>query len=326
MHWKLPGIVVAIVLVLLFSFQKDVCAQGRISGLKISNASVVGTTLSFDVTMSTDSNAGLPGIGFLGNHYHSSSDTYTMSSQTTTSQHFYPHSYQCNTTIWTTHDTCTGVSPTSSTYPCNTNTFTDFSTCTTTTTMTLTYTYFYFHTTNKLQGKDLLNPSLPAIDWGDGNTLGQTTLPQVSSGPTRVYRRSFSHSYASTGAYNVRVGAYSGRINSTLPGGGNILTVNTPDSFKYKSYSSTIYKSSGNPVSTLTHSSTHTIASPDHLAIGVTTTTSLGVPVKLQSFTIADASSSVGPIHQTSPMESIGMGLALVALGLGFVLSRENRQ
>ncbi len=47
----------------------------------------------------------------------------------------------------------------------------------------------------------LLNPVLPALDWGDGvGTVAGTTIPNVSPG---VYRGSFSHTYAAPGAFTV---------------------------------------------------------------------------------------------------------------------------
>jgi len=296
-------------------------AQGRISGLKISNSSVVGTTLSFDVTMSIDVLGGSPNVGFLGNHYHHSSSTTRSETTVTTVTVTSISSYQCSTHTFTNHDTCTGPSPTFSTYPCNTTTSTTFNTCTTILSSTYQNFFNYFYTTNHTTGRTIFNPRLPAIDWGDGNTITQTTLPLLSSGPPNVYRRSFSHSYASSGGYSVKVGAFGQDLAPTL-NGGNVITVNVPDTFVYHEQTLTRYEKSDSTTNSNFDSSTVTIASPNNSVIGVTVSSSFGVPVELQSFSIADASESLTPARHPSPINAAGLGLGIVLAALGFILLR----
>jgi hypothetical protein len=122
-------------------------ARGRIAGLRISNPSVVGTTLSFDVTLSVSPSTNSPELGFLGDHYQQSSTTTWTSTRTTTNSFTTLTTYPCSTFTNTHHETCTGPPPTSSTYPCSTTTYTTHDTCTGTTVITTVNTLTYFYTT-----------------------------------------------------------------------------------------------------------------------------------------------------------------------------------
>jgi len=297
-------------------------AQGRISGLRISNSSIVGTTLSFDVTLSIDVPAGSPDLGFLGDHYHQSHSTTWISTTMRTTTRTITTTYPCSTMTLTHHDTCTGPPPTSSTYPCNTTTYTSHNTCTNFSTHTYPITYSYFNTTEYISGHTLLTPRIPAVDWGDGVTIQRTTLPLVGSGTTHVYRRSFSHTYASTGDYNVRVGAFGQDIAPTL-NGGQLVTVNNPDTFQIRSYQRTNYEHSGSWMSSDSNSATQTVSSPHNSPVGVTATSSFGVPVELKSFTVADASGSFEPAHRVSPLQTAGLGFGSVLAILGFALLKK---
>ncbi|MCB1045001.1 MAG: IPTL-CTERM sorting domain-containing protein [Acidobacteria bacterium] len=49
---------------------------------------------------------------------------------------------------------------------------------------------------------------IPAIDWGDGNTTPQTSIPLVTPGNPATFRGSFSHTYPDTSARTIT--AFSG--------------------------------------------------------------------------------------------------------------------
>ena len=298
-------------------------AQGRVTGLKISNSNIVGTDLSFDVTLYTSSPADDTQTGFLGNHYHSMHS----STWTTTSVFSYPYTttstYPCTTGTTTTHDTCTTPTNGTVTYPCNTTTIPLIGTCTNTWTTSSFYTSTYFYTYLSTQGKTLYNPELPAIDWGDGSVVNATTMPLVATSPTNTYRRSFSHSYASTGSYQVRVGAFELNPPSPPPYGGNVLTVNAPDTFSYHTYEYRRSLSSGSTTWSTYDSTTYTDSSPRNSPVGITTSASFNVPVELQSFNITDARpQTLSPPSGPGMMELGGLGLGVLCAAFGFVLLR----
>ena len=61
----------------------------------------------------------------------------------------------------------------------------------------------------------LLTPSIPAVDFGDGSVVPRTTVTSVvAPGTPNVWRKSFSHTYALPGPYEVRVGTWVGTIFS----------------------------------------------------------------------------------------------------------------
>ena len=66
-------LIAGVIVMFLASGAVTASAQGRVTGLKISNSSVVGTDLSFDVTLYTTAPEDSTRTGFLGNHYHTSS-------------------------------------------------------------------------------------------------------------------------------------------------------------------------------------------------------------------------------------------------------------
>jgi len=66
----------------------------------------------------------------------------------------------------------------------------------------------FLHDLNHLT---VVTPALPAVDWGDGSTLGATNLPFTGTNGTingytrQNYRGQFSHTYGAPGSYTVRV-------------------------------------------------------------------------------------------------------------------------
>ncbi|RLE20340.1 MAG: hypothetical protein DRJ65_18445 [Acidobacteria bacterium] len=298
-------------------------AQGRVTGLKISNSNIVGTDLSFDVTLYTSSPADNSRTGFLGNHYHTATSS-TDTDRTTYTYTNYDYSYYpCNTMTYTNYDICTTPTNGTVTYPCNTTSYTVYDTCTYTST---TYTYDYstwYYTYLSTQGKTLYSPGLPAIDWGDGIVVDATTMPLVATSPTNTYRRSFSHSYASTGSYQVRVGAFELNPPSPPPYGGNVLTVNAPDTFAYHTYDYRRSLYSGSTTWSTYDSTTYTDYSPSNSPVGITTSVSFNVPVELQSFNIADARpQTLSPPSGPGMMELGGLGLGVLCAAFGFILLR----
>jgi hypothetical protein len=73
-----------------------------------------------------------------------------------------------------------------------------------------------------------IDGALPGIDYGDGATIPATLIPQVSSATTvggatrRVFRGSFTHTYATPGTYTVRV------ASACCPGTGTTPYAGTP--------------------------------------------------------------------------------------------------
>ncbi len=72
--------------------------------------------------------------------------------------------------------------------------------------------------------------ALPGIDYGDGATVPATIIPQVSSATTvggatrRVFRGSFTHTYAAPGTYTVRVASACCPGTGTTPSSGTPVT------------------------------------------------------------------------------------------------------
>ena len=101
------------------------------------------------------------------------------------------------------------------------------------------FTSFYATTYPPGYTGQLLNPVVPAIDYGDGSVVGNIQIPQV--GPNQ-YRGSFSHTYPGPGTYDLRASA-----NSVLLGPTTSVTFTTGNQVtnpnQYSSGSQTIYGS-----------------------------------------------------------------------------------
>ena len=81
-------------------------------------------------------------------------------------------------------------------------------------------TTFFGYTT--LFSYRILDPAIPAIEWGDGSTLDHENLTLVSSGPPRTYRGSFTHTYPDTSTdRTIRVGAHGLLGYADAPGSDN---------------------------------------------------------------------------------------------------------
>jgi hypothetical protein len=86
---------------------------------------------------------------------------------------------------------------------------------------TIQYSYFY---------RTTVDGGLPAIDYGDGVTVPATTVPMVSSATTggggirRVFRGTFTHTYATPGDYTVRVASACCPGTGTTPDTGSAVT------------------------------------------------------------------------------------------------------
>lgn len=91
----------------------------------------------------------------------------------------------------------------------------------------------------------VLNPAVPAIQWGDGETLARATAPLVATGPPRTYGAAFSHTYPAPGDYEVSVGSFGliGRPDSSAyenprlpPVAGDALYTQTVQRFFIRDY------------------------------------------------------------------------------------------
>lgn len=100
------------------------------------------------------------------------------------------------------------------------------------------YTFFGTTVTNRYVW---INPSAPAIDFGDGSSVPSTTLTMVTPGPPNVYTGSFMHTYPGEGNYDLRVGACRiiGPTSAVTPpaaGYGNLATVGTATTVNFLLY------------------------------------------------------------------------------------------
>ncbi len=261
-------------------------AAGRVTGLKISNLTVNNLDVDFDVTLYTTSPRGTFADGFLGREYTTRSET-TYPYYLTTSTYTVTNTYPCPTTPTL---TCT------STYLTYTGT-----------TYTYTYVYQYYRT--------LGSPNLPAIDFGDGTTIPATQIPLDTGGAPSVYRGSFSHSYPAIGNYTLKVARYDKNPDTTLPDGGNLVTVSSSDTFSYRSAGYYRVYSSGSPVfsTSISYNNVQTTPStPAPVGVSASTNVEILVPVELQSFEVADGS----PLRRVLPAGMIGFGLLSTALGM----------
>lgn len=70
--------------------------------------------------------------------------------------------------------------------------------------------------------------AIPAIAWGDGETLSETALPGVAGGtpPFFAYRAAFSHTYEAPGSYTIRVASVCCAPSPESPSYEEILTGN----------------------------------------------------------------------------------------------------
>lgn len=71
---------------------------------------------------------------------------------------------------------------------------------------------------------------IPAIDWGDGSTTPQTTIPLVASGTPATFRGSFSHTFPNTDPRTVSV------FSNCCAGSGALVT-----GAPYSSYGGYVY-------------------------------------------------------------------------------------
>jgi len=100
------------------------------------------------------------------------------------------------------------------------------------------YTFFGSTVTNRYIW---VNPSAPAMDFGDSNTIADTVLPLVAVGPPSVYTGSFMHTYPTSGTYTVTAGVCrfigpTATVSSPAPGAGNLVTVGTATTITFLRY------------------------------------------------------------------------------------------
>lgn len=303
----------ALTLTLVFVMASPASAR-HVAGLKISNVSVAGPVADFDITLATDGSAG----GFLGNFYATTSSstfptTYTTTTTTTTTTCFTTSTP--TTTMWTTHTPSSSIHTYTSTFSVPTTTCYPTTTWTTT---TISGTVTIIGATQKT----LLQPPLPAIDYGDGATVQSTTIPFAASGPPNVYRGSFSHTYPAAGNYTIRTGVFS--IDpATSPTTGNPVIIPAGGSFSYRKRSTWTTHYPTSSTSNWSYSSTISSHPTAARTIGLTNTATVGisVPVELKSFDVSENDSK--PIPPAHEHPAVPLAAAALCAGLGLVLLRK---
>lgn len=130
----------------------------------------------------------------------------------------------------------------------------------------------------------LLNPLVNAVEWGDGSTIGSTTIPAVNSGVPGSYVGSLSHSYPAGGDYLIRVGVAFPNTGVITTGNPVIVPPGSPISVlqTQSSYVFTHTLSSATFTSFFANSVISAFTTPYSITLGITATTLASIPSILE--------------------------------------------